>query len=339
VLDTTQRLDHQMATAASAWPAPIASAKSSEHNRGGGSAAISNIGLGAAGNETRRRHICFVTETYPPEINGVALTLSRLVNGLTGRGHAVSIIRPYQLGVDLIATDSSVILVRGLPLPGYRGLQLGLPAGGLLKRMWTRRRPDVIYVATEGPLGWSAVRTARRLGIAAFSGFHTNYHSYSRHYRVGCFQSLVFRYLRRLHNGTRGTMVPNLDLRDHLQVLGFKDVTFLSRGVDSALFAPKQRSAELRQSWGLCGRQLAVLYVGRIAPEKNLELAVDAYHALYELDNSTRFILVGDGPLRPVLQKKASRPDFLWDEDRASAGSPLCVGGHLLNSQRNRDLR
>jgi glycosyltransferase involved in cell wall biosynthesis len=99
-------------------------------------------------------------------------------------------------------------------------------------------------------------------------------------------------------------MVPSLDLRDRLRGRGFKNVTFLGRGVDSSLFTPEQRSVELRRSWGLCGRELAVLYVGRVAPEKNLQLAVDAYRAMYLVDNSIKFILVGDGPLLPILQKK-----------------------------------
>jgi len=253
-------------------------------------------------NGTNRRHICFVTETYPPEINGVASTVARLTKGLAARGHIVSIIRPYQPGVDSIAADSLVTLVRGLPLPGYNRLQFGLPAGGVLKRLWTEQRPDVVYVATEGPLGWSAVRTARRLNIAALSGFHTNYHSYSRHYRLGCFESLLLRYLRHLHNGTRGTIVPSFDLRDSLRALGFKNVTFLGRGVDSILFAPKRRCAELRRSWGLGECGLAVLYVGRIAPEKNLRVAVEAYRAMHQINDAIKFILVGDGPLRASLQ-------------------------------------
>jgi glycosyltransferase involved in cell wall biosynthesis len=262
------------------------------------------VSLARPGNKADHRHICFVTETYPPEINGVALTLARLINGLAARGHSVSMIRPFQRGFDSVSRDSSVTLVRGLSLPGYHGLQFGLPAGGLIERLWKKRRPDVIYIATEGPLGWSAMRAARRLGIAALSGFHTNYHSYSRHYRLGCLQSLVFRYLRHLHNGTRGTMVPSLDLRDRLESLGFRNLTFLSRGVDGSLFSPERRSAELRRSWGLHGSQLAVLYVGRLAPEKNLPLAVEAYHAMCQVDKSIKFILVGDGPLRPALQKK-----------------------------------
>jgi glycosyltransferase involved in cell wall biosynthesis len=250
-----------------------------------------------------QRHICFVTETYPPEINGVALTLARLVKGLLANGHMVSMVRPYQPGFDS-SCSSSVTLVRGLPLPGYHGLQFGLPAGRLLKRLWTKRRPNIVYVATEGPLGWSAVRTAKRLGIAALSGFHTNYHSYSRHYRLGCLQSVVLRYLRYLHNGTARTIVPSLELQNRLRAQGFKNVTCLGRGVDSRLFGPHRRSAQLRSSWGVRERECAALYVGRIAPEKNLALAVEAYRAMHRVDNSIKFILVGDGPLRASLQRQ-----------------------------------
>jgi glycosyltransferase involved in cell wall biosynthesis len=191
-----------------------------------------------------------------------------------------------------------------LPLPGYEGLQFGLPAGRLLNAQWTMHRPDIVYIATEGPLGWSAMRVAERLGIAALSGFHTNYHFYSRHYRLRYLHWLVFRYLRYFHNSTRGTMVPSPDLRLGLQEKGFKNVAFIGRGVDSCLFAPEQRSTELRRNWGLADHELGVLYVGRIAAEKNLQLAVDAYYKMQRIDGAIKFILVGDGPLRAGLQKQ-----------------------------------
>ncbi|HKN01940.1 MAG TPA: glycosyltransferase family 1 protein [Candidatus Binataceae bacterium] len=258
------------------------------------------------------RHICVVTETYPPEVNGVALTLGHLVKGLLARGHAVSVVRPHQQGSDSLGRDCecSVTTVSGLPIPGYGGLQFGLPAGGLLRHCWTQRRPDVVYVATEGPLGWSAVRAGRRLAIPVFSGFHTNFHSYSKHYRLGCLQYLILRYLHRFHNRTIGTLVPSADLRDRLRALGFKNVSFVGRGVDSHLFDPKRRCHELRRHWGLSDKDLAVLYVGRIAYEKNLSLAIDAYRAMKQVAESAKFIIVGDGPLRMSLQNE--HPDLIF---------------------------
>jgi glycosyltransferase involved in cell wall biosynthesis len=255
---------------------------------------------------SNQRHICVVTETYPPEVNGVALTLAHLVKGLVAQGHSVSLVRPHQRGSDLshCNQDSKVTLVRGLPLPGYSALQFGLPACRLLCRSWKRRRPDAVYVATEGPLGWSAVRVARRLGIPALSGFHTNFHSYSRHYRVGWLRPLILGYLRRFHNRSTGTLVPSADLRERLQCLGFNNVSVLSRGVDNELFTPERRSAELRRQWGVSSNDLAVLYVGRIAPEKNVKLAVDAYRTMKQSAGSSKFVVVGDGPARAALQRE-----------------------------------
>ncbi|HEV3113460.1 MAG TPA: glycosyltransferase family 1 protein [Candidatus Binataceae bacterium] len=258
------------------------------------------------------RHICIVTETYPPEINGVSLTLAQLVKGLLALGHVVSLVRPRQHPFDTFGRyyDYRAILVRGVPLPGYKGLQFGLPAGRLLRNCWARHRPDVVYVATEGPLGWSAVCNTRRLGISVFSGFHTNYHAYSKHYRLGWLQNLVLRYLRTFHNRTSGTLVASGDLGIRLRELGFNNVNVLGRGVDNQRFTPERRCAELRTRWGLSNDGLAILYVGRLAPEKNVRLAIDAYRAIKRRNTAVKFILVGDGPIRTTLQRE--HPDLIF---------------------------
>jgi glycosyltransferase involved in cell wall biosynthesis len=252
------------------------------------------------------RHICVITETYPPEVNGVAFTLARLVDGLSARGHAVSVVRPRQQASDRpdYRCGPNVTLVPSLPFPWYRDLQVGIPAGGLLRNCWTEHRPDVVYVATQGPLGWSAVRTARRLGIPVFSGFHTNFHSYSKYYGASWLRPVIVRYLRRFHNRTHGTLAPSIDVRDRLQASGFKNVYVLDRGVDSQLFTPERRCPELRCSWGVPETGLAMLYVGRVAPEKNLRVAVAAYRAMQGFCGASKFVIVGDGPFRATLQKE-----------------------------------
>src|SRR5690349_19366660 len=111
-------------------------------------------GLAQAGD--RRMRYAIVSETYPPEINGVALTVQGLEQGLRNRGHDVKLIRPRQSPQDIDAAHE--VLVRGAPLPRYPGLRLGLPATSRLIQTWTQARPDAVYVATEGPLGWSALR-------------------------------------------------------------------------------------------------------------------------------------------------------------------------------------
>src|SRR5689334_17026968 len=148
-----------------------------------------------------RRHVCVVTDTWAPEVNGVALTLGRLVDGLRGRGHLVSVVCPSGRRRRALeeAHVPALTLVPGLPVPGYRGLRFGLPAHARLRERWTRCAPDVVYVATEGPLGWSALRTARALGVPVLGGFHTNFHGYARHYRIGWLEHGIACYLRRFH--------------------------------------------------------------------------------------------------------------------------------------------
>jgi glycosyltransferase involved in cell wall biosynthesis len=263
-------------------------------------------------NVSDQRHICIVTETYPPEVNGVAMTLAHLVEGLRTQGYAVSIVHPRRQPSESCrdSGDPQVTVVPGLPLPGYKGVHVGLPTPGLLQGCWTHHRPDVVYVATEGPLGWSAVRTAQRLRIPVLSGFHTNFHCYARYYRLGWLKPVILHYLCRFHNRTQGTLVPSVDLRNRLRAMGLNNVSVLGRGVDCQLFTPERRCAALRRTWGVSDNDLAVLYVGRVAPEKNLGLAVAAYRAMQRHSASMKCVVVGDGPLRAALQK--AHPDLVF---------------------------
>ncbi len=260
-------------------------------------------------------HLALVTETYAPEINGVALTLGRIVDGAAGRGHRVTIIRPRQRHESPRCTVTrrlSCLHVRlpGIPLPGYPQLRLGLPAGGRLDRLWRRDRPDLVHVATEGPLGASAIAAARRAGIPVTSSFHTNFDQYTRDYRVGWLAPLVGAWLRRVHNRTLRTYVPTGDLLARLETAGYRNLRILSRGVDTALFNPARRDDGLRAAWGAGPRDLVVIHVGRMAAEKNYALVFRAFAAIREVHPRARLVLVGDGPLLGVLQKQ--QPDAVF---------------------------
>jgi glycosyltransferase involved in cell wall biosynthesis len=211
--------------------------------------------------------IAFVTETFPPEVNGVAMTVGRLVGGLRERGHRVSVIRPKQGKTD--AGSEHELALPGFPLPGYPGLRFGLPAGRRLARQWRQHRPDLVHVVTEGPLGWSAVSVARKMGIPVTSGFHTNFDRYSVHYGMGWMRPAVAAYLRTLHRRTLATMVPTAALAADLAGEGLTGVRVVGRGVDTQLYDPAARP--VCASWGVAHGPVC-LYVGRLAPEKNLAL-------------------------------------------------------------------
>jgi glycosyltransferase involved in cell wall biosynthesis len=256
--------------------------------------------------------LAIVTETYPPEVNGVAMTIGRLVEGLRGNGHRVRIVRPRQSADDVGAAweAGGDLALPGFPLPGYAGLRFGWPAKRRLCAAWRTARPDAVHVVTEGPLGWSAVAAARALGIPVTSGFHTNFDRYSRHYGIGWLQPSVAAYLRSFHRRTRATLVPTEALAASLAGEGLSGVRVVGRGIDVALFDPARRSAALRAEWGLAADDLAVLYVGRLAAEKNIELVLRAFAAIHARQPGARLVLVGDGPLRERLQRQHAQHYF-----------------------------
>ena len=250
--------------------------------------------------------IAVVTETWPPEVNGVAMTLAKLVQGLSHRNHDVQLIRPRQTKTDSPMSDSSLeeVLMRGMPIPRYPELKLGLPSKKTLVKTWTLRRPDVVHIATEGPLGWSALQAAKVLKLPVTSDFRTNFQSYSKHYGVGWLRKPIVAYLRKFHNATACTMVPTRELMRTLSQNGFANLKVVSRGVDTKLFNISKRDTSLRSSWGATDDTKVLISVGRMAPEKNLDQVLKTYEALKVKGLAFKLVMVGDGPLKEQFQKR-----------------------------------
>lgn len=251
----------------------------------------------------RQLRVALVTETYPPEINGVAMTTGRMVSGMQARGHQIQLIRPRQGQHDAGGTAPNLeqVLKPGVPIPRYSSLRMGLPVKSSLMRLWRERRPDLVHIVTEGPLGWSALSAALKLNIPVTSDFHTNFHYYSRHYGLGWFKTPIQGYLRKFHNRTRVTLVPTRSMAEHLAGDGYRGLTVVARGVDTQLFHPARRRAALRAAWGANPGDPVVLYVGRLAPEKNLPVVQRAFHALRAKQPRAKLVLVGDGPMANEL--------------------------------------
>ncbi|MFU8849230.1 MAG: glycosyltransferase family 4 protein [Opitutales bacterium] len=255
--------------------------------------------------------ISIVTETYPPEVNGVAMTLHRIGAELRKQGHQVDIVRPRQSSEAQHARYADALILPGLPLPGYQGLRFGLPCRGKLRTHWTTQRPDIIYVATEGPLGQSAIRAAEDLGIPTVSGFHTNFHEYMKHYKMPILERMVQGFLRKTHNRTRRTFAPSQDVIAKLDAMGVEGTRLLGRGVDTSLFNPQKHDPALRQRWGIkdeCG--VVAIFVSRLAAEKNIPLAAKAFETIQARCPEAACVFVGDGPERAKLEK--AHPEFIF---------------------------
>lgn len=261
----------------------------------------------------RRMHLAVVTETWPPEINGVAHTINHLIQGLTARGdYRISLIRPQQTKAETALETETLqeLLVHSFRLPFYQQVRLGYPHYLRLKRAWQADRPDLVQIVTEGPLGYAALCAARKLGIPVISDFHTHFDQYSRYYRLTKLTSLAEYYLRYLHNQTLLTLVPTQELCQQLKAKGYQRLAVVERGIDKALFSPTRRNSALRTQLGIRPDQLLVTLVSRMAQEKNLDLAFAAFRAIQQAVPDACFLVVGDGPERSRLQ--TLHPDCLF---------------------------
>ncbi len=248
--------------------------------------------------------IDIITDTYAPDINGVAMTLGRLAHGLRSRGHLVHVIRTGD------TKEAGQTLAASISLPGYKEVRVGLPGPFKLRKRWAKRRPDAIYVATESPLGISAIKAANSLGIPVASGFHTNFHQYMEQYRLGGLQPATMAWLRRVHRRAAVTLAPTPDVVEALRNDGFENVSLLGRGVDTELFHPEKRDVNLRAAWGAREGSPVAIVVGRVAAEKNLPLAMECFRRMRERMPDLQCVCVGDGPVKEAL--RAKHPFVHW---------------------------
>jgi glycosyltransferase involved in cell wall biosynthesis len=284
--------------------------------------------------------ILLVSETYPPEINGVAMTTQRLVQGLRARGHWVGLVRPRQRHDRTAASDADTWTVPGLPIPNYPGLALGLPAWRRLGRLMDGQRPDLVHVVTEGPLGWAAVMAARARKLPLSSGYHTHFDQYSRHYGLKWLMPAITGWLDALHRRCQATFAPTPALAAILSARGIPNVRAVGRGVDTRLFHPGRRDADLRARWGLAEDDVACLFIGRLAPEKNLSVVEQAFAAIAARHPRARMVWVGDGPA--LARLRAAHPEHIFagprtGEDLAAhyASADLFLFGSLSETWGN----
>lgn len=257
--------------------------------------------------------VLIVTDTYPPDINGVARTLYTLGAGLERRGHVVEVVTT----VEEEGAGLQRHVMHSMPLPGYPGLRFGFASTRQMLELFDAFRPDVLYVATETLMGISAIRAAGKRDIPVVSGFHTNFQNYLEDYHLPGLETVAQGVLRTIHNQTARTLTPSADTAAMLERWGIQNVGVLGRGVDTEMFDPIRRDAALRQSWGADETTPVAIYVGRVAAEKNLELVVRSFDVFKEVQPKARMVIVGNGPRLESL--KEERPEFHYAGARTGA--------------------
>ncbi len=249
--------------------------------------------------------VVIVTESFPPDVNGVAHCTLQTARHLVDRGHDCVVVAPATAPGNGPDTSAPCPLVRipSLPLPGYPQVRVALPSRRVAAAI-VEHRADLVHLASPFVLGVRGMTAAARLGVPAVAVYQTDLAGYARTY-MGAGEAAAWRRIRSVHSAADLTLAPSgAALRD-LRAHGVPRVSLWPRGVDTVRFSPGRRDEALRRELAPNG-ELIVGYVGRLAPEKQVELL----SGVCGLDG-VRVVIVGDGPSRPGLEQVLPGAVFL----------------------------
>jgi glycosyltransferase involved in cell wall biosynthesis len=243
--------------------------------------------------------IALICETFLPDVNGVTTTLCRLLEYLQHQGHDVLLFAPH--GAPSSYAGAEIVPLNGMPLPLYPEVKLTPPQPGLTARL-QRFQPDLVHLVGPVVLGAIVPGIVRRLGLPLIASYHTDFGAYSQHYGFGFLKHGVNAWLRWIHNRCRINLCPSRFTMNVLRAAGFRRLRIWGRGVDIERFHPRYRSETWRAAVGVQPGERVVLYVGRVAAEKRVDLLPEAIRGL----PNTRLVIVGDGPFRSELQRRCA---------------------------------
>ena len=250
--------------------------------------------------------IALVTESFLPDVNGVANSVVRMADHLVRTGHDPVVVAPEPPAGAVRVLEPlpyPVVRVRSLPMPGYPQLRLGLPAPALHAAI-RRHGAEVVHLASPFVLGAWAQASARALGLPSVAVYQTDVAAYARAYRVRLTERMAWRWIRTVHNAATRTLAPSTGSVAALEAHGVRRVHLWRRGVDDVRFHPGRRSAAIRRALAPHGEVL-VGFVGRLALEKEVDLLAGAAKL-----PGVRLVVVGDGPAAGALRK--ALPDAIF---------------------------
>ncbi|MFC4404868.1 glycosyltransferase family 4 protein [Gracilibacillus xinjiangensis] len=245
--------------------------------------------------------IAIFTDTFLPDVNGVAKTLGRLTAYLDKTNHSYIIISPKrtrnEAGTDQIYPQSS------FPFPLYKECRISVPKKTEIRNLLLSFNPDIIHVATPFSIGLCGLQLAKKLNIPLVGSYHTDFDHYLQYYHLSLLSKPLWRYMEWFHQEMARIFVPSAHTFDQLHQRNFPNIQIWKRGVDTSIFHPHYSHSETRSKYNIKEKYL-LSYVGRLAPEKNIETLVYLFKNLPKrLNKEIHWIIIGDGPTKQYLEE------------------------------------
>ena len=243
--------------------------------------------------------IAYFSDTFAPEVNGVANTLSHLRDYLSGNGiDSLFFVPRYGNEPD----EKDIIRYRGLPFLFSPNSRLSLPLYEDVLKKLKAFHPDLVHITTEFTIGSTGLRAVKQLGIPAVTSFHTNIEQYLEYYNFQILDLPAKAFFRQFHSQALRTYVPSSQTMNQLKEQGYRNLEIWSRGVDTQLYSPQRRTGVWKNK--LCIRNFMCLYAGRLSSEKSLDTYLNAIRIINaNVRNQFTFVFAGDGPYRKQLEE------------------------------------
>ncbi|TVY09736.1 glycosyltransferase family 4 protein [Paenibacillus cremeus] len=254
--------------------------------------------------------VALFTDTFVPDVNGVAKTLGRWVHFLESRGVECRVFAPHSN----LSPDVNQMVERfySIPFLLYPECRMAIPNPMNIKRTLKAFSPDLIHVATPFNLGLVGLHYAKRHHIPVVASYHTHFDRYLAYYKLQWMEPMLWRYMLWFHQDCRKIYVPSCSTLHHLQDRGLHNLEIWPRGVEVQRFHPLVNRSEVLRNCNISQEKYVMLYVGRLAPEKSVDVLLQVFDSLPEsVRRRAHLIVAGDGPLRAVLQEQyAGRDDI-----------------------------
>ncbi|NEW07207.1 glycosyltransferase family 1 protein [Paenibacillus sp. SYP-B3998] len=247
--------------------------------------------------------IALFTDTFLPDVNGVSKTLGRWTRFLESKGVECKVFAP----TSMTEGDPDPFRVErfySIPFLLYPECRLAIPNPLYIRKSLHAFQPTIIHCATPFNLGLFGLYYARKHGIPLVASYHTHFDQYLSHYKIPWVEPTLWKYMQWFHQSCRKVYVPSESTLHHLEAKGLRNLEIWSRGVDAGRFHPEVERHEVLSSRGVEASKFVLLYVGRLAPEKSVEIALETFAALpVTIRSNCHLIIAGDGPSAASLRE------------------------------------
>lgn len=260
--------------------------------------------------------VALFTDTYLPDVNGVSKTLARWVNYLQKNNVEVRVFAPSIPKEGFSDQGDTVHRMFSVPFMLYSELRLGIPNPIQVNKLLDEFQPTIVHCATPFNIGLYGHRYAMKHKIPFVASYHTHFDQYLSHYNIEFIEQTLWKYMKWFHQECRKIYVPSPSTGDYLVEQGFEAgvIEVWGRGLDLSTFTPLVDRKRVLAGHGVSDEKFVVLYVGRLAPEKNVDVFFEVYKRFSKkYPGKFQFVLAGDGPLNDELRgafPKDENPDL-----------------------------